>query len=488
MKSFILLLLLALFHLDFVESRGLKKHHHLTKNHSAPKHLSSAKGSVHKYSLLSKSRKNRARKLEEESSSDYAFAYLGSQSDISEETIEVPLLGVLPLPVKGFQLAPARQMHSKRKFKTNQYHDQFTVMQFNILAAGLSTDFDSHVAFEEEGAVTDWENRKEHVFAEIARYFPDLVGLEEMDVMDDLQEEFADDFEIHRHLRKKKKDGPTIMFRKTHFALVHKIDLKLLDVKGKPMTQVALILLLRDKRLTGHFVIAVCAHLKSDKNDGGEDARFRQVVQIQEAVEGLKAKVVKKKNPVRLGIVMMMDLNGDSTGYFEVVKKKQVTQEVYLEYQRRLAIGDVGIVRPFAYHELLYSDLADDLQLESAYRVADPPSGLIMSKDPVLQAKCEDLEASDDEYFTRTIDCLPSKEPAWTTSKSRNDKRVTMAIDYIIFNKDALVPLKVARIPNQDDMFDDDRFTSHPDLYKGLPSWTYPSDHISLVANMAYKN
>ncbi|XP_038055885.1 nocturnin-like [Patiria miniata] len=70
-----------------------------------------------------------------------------------------------------------------------------------------------------------------------------------------------------------------------------------------------------------------------------------------------------------------------------------------------------------------------------------------------------------------------NSEPSYTTWKIRPAGEVCHTIDYVWFSRNQLQPVKVLQLPSEEDVGKD-----------RLPSYQYPSDHLSLVADFAFKS
>ncbi|OQR80520.1 hypothetical protein THRCLA_12005 [Thraustotheca clavata] len=157
----------------------------------------------------------------------------------------------------------------------------FTVLQFNVLADGLSGLREDKGGFIlAPGSSLSWSFRSLLLLEEILRFSPDVVCLQEVDHFDDWFEP-----ELRRHgffglfapkphspclFVNDKPDGCAVFFKESSFFMLsHSV------LNYAQSNQVALIVDLQHKE-SDQYVRIACTHLKATKNASGEVLREEQ--------------------------------------------------------------------------------------------------------------------------------------------------------------------------------------------------------------------
>ena len=300
------------------------------------------------------------------------------------------------------------------------------VVQFNILADGLSARHPSNGGFTESPPESlAWDFRRDRLVAEVFRHFeeeagPDVVAMQEVDHYDELAAEMRR--RGYEGTWKAKPDSPCLRFNadledgcalfwRTDAVAVDElttVNFKQLDSDGAPTgkasNQVAIVAqmrLLRGAAKGGApFVVAV-SHLMARKDATGERARAQQVAQL------LEAAFAAAQRAGTAAVVAMLDMNAAPS---------------------RSASAD--------YEPEALPAALDGGRVRSAYAAA------------------------------------LGDEPSYTSWKRRGAKDAKYTIDYVLVSP-AVAVRRVLAPPDEDEL-DAER----------LPGWRYPSDHVALQAEL----
>jgi len=202
----------------------------------------------------------------------------------------------------------------KRKFlpsKQTPNPDAFKVMQFNILADGLSgakkTKTDMKSFSECPPEALPWDYRRELIFEEIQRADPHILCMQENDHFEDFVENFSDQWAGELELKSGgpcekiggKPDGCSIHWKKERFQLKQKI--------GHHFTmgsQVFLCVVLNDL-VTNQDLIVCTTHLRAAKSREGEKTREAEVKEMMSELS--------KAFGINIPIIITADLNASPT-------------------------------------------------------------------------------------------------------------------------------------------------------------------------------
>jgi len=312
------------------------------------------------------------------------------------------------------------------------------VMQFNMLADGLSTAYrwtkteKSFIGVDQE--CLQWTYRGLRIVEEMLRFEPDLIAIEECDRIDFLSRWLSPRGYDHcfqpktsspiRHVIKAMAaergmepdalsmppDGVAIFFKTQRFRLSDsaKIQRIAMDENKQKVTALGVTLEMRvddgsesTKWSEWEEVLFVVTHLKSTKSAEGERVRRQQIRALLGDQDGGPPLI---SNPDRLPVVLCCDLNANP-----VPNQK-------------------------GYDPLCYEAITNQMGYRSTYRVA------------------------------------MGTEPEMTTFKRREHGVDRHCIDYIFVD---------------DERWSVSHFLQIPDSENGLiPNWNYPSDHFSILVAM----
>lgn len=302
----------------------------------------------------------------------------------------------------------------------------FTVMQFNLLAEGLSSgprvkppfmregtkqsDYGGFDAVAQPEVVFDWNKRKLRLVEEILRFLPDVLTVQECDHFSDFllpalrtagyDGVFAPKRDSPCLQYGYYSDGVAILWRNATFKRVG-IDRRFfVEEDGLESGRPYLFALLQHKACQSTLLVAT-THMKAKVSQGNEDLRAKQIMQLLDAME-------KSAAPEADAVMLCGDFNTDPYD----VPGQQVARCVPAVLGHRLG-------------------------LRSAYP----------------------LPKSDADGW-------------WTTWKKRGTHEVKHTIDYI-FHNSGLQPTSVLAPPLVADLEE-----------ARLPGMRYPSDHLSILVEM----
>lgn len=310
----------------------------------------------------------------------------------------------------------------------------FTIMQFNMLARGLSSGPNQKPLYPENttkessyggfGEVPypevclDWDFRKFRLLEEMIRNDPDIITVQEVDHYNDFFKPALEEFGYSSIWAPKKgspsldfgyySDGVGIFVKDDIFSTEQQIIKYFSNgegLSGRPFVSV-----ICKHRKTNRKLVVITTHLKAKSNEKAESIRDEHAKQLLSFMED----VISEKVPDAL--VFAADMNADP---FDVVDKKGNTVEAWCV--PTLANSKLG--------------------LSSAYKL--PTS------------------ASDKFY---------------TTWKKRGNDEVKHMIDYIWYTEKSLACVKTLDPVNASTMEE-----------TRLPGFRYPSDHLSQVATMRFQ-
>ena len=302
----------------------------------------------------------------------------------------------------------------------------FTVMQFNLLAEGLSSGPHVEPPFGRAGVkpsgyggfdavarpevVFDWSKRKLRLVEEILRFLPDVLTVQECDHFADFllpalrtagydgvyaPKRHSPCLEFGYH-----SDGVAILWKKSAFAPIGSERRYFIEDDGSESGRPYLLALLRHRECDSTLLVAT-THMKAKLSQPNEDLRAKQITQLLDALEESAADKAD-------ALMLCGDFNTDP--YDE--PGKQVAKCVPAVLGHRLG-------------------------LRSAYP----------------------LPRSEHDGW-------------WTTWKKRGASEVKHTIDYI-FHSSGLQPTSVLAPPAVDDLEE-----------ARLPGIRYPSDHLSIMAEI----
>lgn len=233
----------------------------------------------------------------------------------------------------------------KRNFvpsKLTANPEAFKVMQFNILADGLSgakkakPDYKSFSECPPEALV--WDYRRELIFEEIERAAPDILCMQENDHFEDFVETLSDSWAGECELKSGgaceqiggKPDGCSIHWKKERFQLKQKI--------GHHFTmgsQVFLCVVLNDL-MTKQDLIVCTTHLRATKSIDGENTREAEVEEMMKELSNMFG--------MKVPIIITADLNASPTKgdkeYESLAYPKLLSGNISLQSAYRELLGD----------------------------------------------------------------------------------------------------------------------------------------------------
>jgi mRNA deadenylase 3'-5' endonuclease subunit Ccr4 len=191
---------------------------------------------------------------------------------------------------------------------------ELRIAQFNILADGLSCKRPDKGGFSDiQPDCLEWDFRREHIFQELMRCSPHVIGLQEADKHHDIctfleQHDYESTFipKLNSPCLEfsTEPDGCLLLFDTKRFKKVNH-DNECFSVGAN---QVAACVIVEDLMCPGEVYILCTAHLKAGRNDEAEILRTKQIQNIKEKLNDLK-----KKYSVT-GTFVTMDMNGNPQG------------------------------------------------------------------------------------------------------------------------------------------------------------------------------
>mmetsp|Transcript_7500 Transcript_7500/g.16412 ORF Transcript_7500/g.16412 Transcript_7500/m.16412 type:complete len:387 (+) Transcript_7500:301-1461(+) len=331
------------------------------------------------------------------------------------------------------------------------------ILQFNMLADGLSglrADLGGFSKAKREDM--DWSSRKIKLMYEILQYDPDVITLQECDhyydfFLPELAKEGYDGMFAPKPASaclevSDRSDGCAIFLKRDKIRAVSSEIWQNLRVQN----QVALIaiceVLTKDGDVCTSVVVAT-THLKAAKTADGELCRYGETQQLLSAIHNCSRKFWQycRREGGGVGelpVVLTGDLNACPT-------------------HRSSQFGFNCTVYPLIKEH--------PMQLRSVMN-----DDLVMSPEGVLSSS---VSAHSDTRVPSQSGSEGAKDTVWTTWKSRwkkgKENVVRHCIDYIMYSSGNV------RAASAVDIFSDAQIA--PELF---PSSTYPSDHISLVADL----
>jgi nocturnin len=299
------------------------------------------------------------------------------------------------------------------------------VMQFNVLAEGLSSSPTAQTPFpaqkagnfggfdlDEASAVClHWENRKWRLLEEVLRWAPDVVALEEVDHFSDFLEPALDAAGYSGVFAPKGRapglnfgyysDGTAIFWRRQAIEAVRQETGYYTQADGAPADRPYVLVTLRPRGRREHVLVGA-THLKAKEGQANEDLRAADIAQLLDAM----AERVGQRSPQISHSILLGDFNTDPPG----VPAKHTARCVP-------------------------AVLAHRLGLRSAYPI-------------------------------------PLADTEWTTWKRRSGTEIKHRIDYI-FHSPSLRAAALLAPPATADL--------EP---ARLPSLRYPSDHLAIMAEL----
>jgi len=276
-----------------------------------------------------------------------------------------------------------------RKFVTlpGKSDDQsdFSVMQFNLLADGLSGSDPKLGGFINiDKNVLDFSFRKNRLLEEISRADTDIICVQELDHFSDWLEPELDKLGYKGVYQKKPnspglricglEDGCAIFWRTKLFHCSEQSHFNFIDTKqGKPSNQIVITVTLNVVGNPEKQLVVANTHLKSQKDAEGETLREDQAKQLLTKLESSSP-----KKP----LIICMDMNGTPVGH--------------------------------KYPSLAY---------------------------PVIRSHSLKLGSA---YGGKTA----NDEPPYTTWKLREGGEAKHTIDYIFYSEESLEPTKIWSIPD----------------------------------------
>jgi len=304
-----------------------------------------------------------------------------------------------------------------------------TIMQFNMLADGLTGAYTlketDKTFLKVDKSCLELTYRGLRLVEEMTRFNPDIICVEECDIFDFLMEYlepmgYVGAFqeksespikEVKKEIAQERNgenpkmpnDGVAIIYKQGKFELIG--DVQKIDMKQNKEKVFALAVPLVCKQSTSHIeFLMVCTHLKSTKEQEGEELRERQIrLLFSELI----------KNERNLPIIFCADLNANP-------------------------IKNRNGYDPLCYNALTNSEFG----FRSCYRMA-------LGKEP--------------EYTT------------WKLRANGTDKHV---LDYIFINNNKWEVVGYLQIPEIPE--------ASKEVKSLIPSWNYPSDHFSLMVELAW--
>ncbi|GMH96740.1 hypothetical protein TrVE_jg14038 [Triparma verrucosa] len=335
----------------------------------------------------------------------------------------------------------------------NEASRRIRVMQFNLLAEGLSADPEIKAPFEdgrfgkksdkstwggfdsiqEPGVVLNFSTRKYRILEEILRHGPDIIALQEVDRYHDffgpLLNHLGYDSRWSCKLDSPSlkfgyfSDGVSICWRKDRFDLIEDVTDNEVEFKEEQVNVNHVLLTLKPKDWAGEPFVCVTTHLKAKATAENEQIRSKQITALLTKVTEF---AIEHKAGER--ILLCGDFNCDP---FDIYKTEGGQRE--LDYK---AICVPHIEESFP-------------NICSAY--------------PLMHA-AENADAENSDKWL------------WTTWKRRTESgEIKHSIDYIYYDKNNFKCTQILLPP------DDESVLEHR-----LPCYKYPSDHISIVADFDF--
>jgi len=207
-------------------------------------------------------------------------------------------------------------MYERRFSSDVEAANEIRVCQFNVLADGLAGKRPDGGGFTGlPRACLDWNFRCKRIIEEISRCQPHIVGLEELDRVEDIQHAFGDRYEIVNKCKptslclhfSNSPDGCLVMFDKSRFQRVNDVDDECFGL-GDDSNQVAACVVVKDRLQSDAIYVLCSAHFKATKDDHGEAIRVKQAGVISERLKAIAAKYSASAT------IVCADLNGVPTG------------------------------------------------------------------------------------------------------------------------------------------------------------------------------
>eukprot|EP01084_Bolivina_argentea_P231761 390738_1 len=316
------------------------------------------------------------------------------------------------------------------KSENNIKENCINIMQFNMLADGLSTAYrwiETEKTFlNVDPLCLQWTYRGIRLIEEITRFKPDVIALEECDQLDFImkylqpigyksyfqqktsspirhvvkeiieERKYNDDFKMNY-------DGVAFIYNTNKFKCINENNIQYINMKKnkEKITALAVPLVFTLKNNIQKEILFIVTHLKSTKTQQGEELRERQI-------NLLLKELIKNENG--LPMILCCDLNANP------IKNKK------------------------GYEPLCYNSITNknNLGFESVYKLAN------------------------------------GNEPEYTTFKLRPHGEDKHVLDYIFIKPKTCWNInKVLDIPNK----------NSEEL---IPNWWYPSDHFSIVAQLQW--
>jgi mRNA deadenylase 3'-5' endonuclease subunit Ccr4 len=209
-----------------------------------------------------------------------------------------------------------------RSFSSSESVDELRIVQFNILADGLSGARPDCGGFSEvPKACLNWKFRRQRIVEEILSCRPHVIGLEEVDRPDDFLKIFTP--MGYDYVFKPKPSSPCLEFSDLSDGCLLMYDTKRLKKLNQPdesfslgNNQVSACVIVEDLNNNHIYVLSV-AHFKASKNEHGESIRTQQAEIILSKLQDLSNKYSATAT------FLCADLNGVPTGnaYKKIVSK-----------------------------------------------------------------------------------------------------------------------------------------------------------------------
>eukprot|EP01084_Bolivina_argentea_P079838 144725_1 len=332
-----------------------------------------------------------------------------------------------------FKALLKREMVSVKTDREMQNIEQnsIVVMQFNMLADGLSTSYMNAMTektfLNVDKECLQWTYRGLRLAEEMSRYSADVICMQECDQLPFLMQYMSRSGYKSYFQQKTKskiplvladvleerglsesdssiqmpKDGVALLYKTKTFEVAG--DVQYVDMKENEESVFGLAVPLRIKSLNQEILL-ITTHLKSKKTEDGEQLRVRQINAL------IKREIKNEKN---LPLLLVCDLNSNP-----VQNKK-------------------------GYDPLCYNSIVnkDNLAFESVYKLAN------------------------------------GAEPEYTTFKARKHGVDKHTLDYIFIKGGKWNVTQVLPIPK----------VSQHNVNELIPNWHYPSDHFSIAAQLTWQ-
>lgn len=302
----------------------------------------------------------------------------------------------------------------------------FNFLQWNTLSSRLCGDDFPHI--QDRSSVLDWTNRQKHLIAEIEKWNPDVFTLEEVDEKDynEMWSREMDNRGWTKSVYLPKSpggDGTCVFWKDTRFEGIRTKAIRL-NNKGE-----------EDDQET-HGRVAILIHARPREKEWKEKIDFYFVG------THLKAKVGFEETRVIEGSILLESL----ATFMKEDKSKR---------EKVIVIGG-------DFNDVPGSDVYNLFQSPTDKLGNDFPIKSLTSAYTLYPQKLIEEEET------------TTKEEPYTTFKKR-DSVVRRCIDYIWISSNVEI-LDLLEIP---------KFTDLPSV--GLPSTTYPSDHLAIMTGIEYK-